>query len=275
MRKHAFTLIELLVVIAIIAILAAILFPVFAQAKEAAKGTQVLSNTKQIGLASTMYSTDYDDNIVPWVTWALPARIPGDNTRADIRSWVQNFIPYIKNGEPRLPAGVTDPQGVTPNGMFVNPFFTEAKWKAASDKPDCNGPGAVDAWLPFRWLHAHYGISFGIENTDDTRCTPENPYYYFAGSRPISRAANTWSIMNYTSVQRPAETLLIGEGVTGVIQTGGFGTSMGCESADFTRGGGTFAFVDGHAKFIKGNSQRYLDTGADGCVFMRYHTATR
>lgn len=59
--KRAFTLIELLVVVAIIAILAAILFPVFAQAKESARKTQCLSNLKQIGLAWTMYGADYDD----------------------------------------------------------------------------------------------------------------------------------------------------------------------------------------------------------------------
>ena len=62
--QRAFTLIELLVVIAIVAILAAILFPVFAQAKAAAKKTVSLSNVKQIGLAWTMYAGDYDDTLM-------------------------------------------------------------------------------------------------------------------------------------------------------------------------------------------------------------------
>ncbi|MCU0315099.1 MAG: prepilin-type N-terminal cleavage/methylation domain-containing protein [Fimbriimonadaceae bacterium] len=65
MTKRAFTLIELLVVIAIIAILAAILFPVFAQAKASAKNTQDLSNMKQIGTVAQIYSADYDDVFVP------------------------------------------------------------------------------------------------------------------------------------------------------------------------------------------------------------------
>jgi len=59
--RKAFTLIELLVVIAIIAILAAILFPVFAQAKESAKNSAFLSNVKQTGLGNLMYCADYDD----------------------------------------------------------------------------------------------------------------------------------------------------------------------------------------------------------------------
>jgi len=61
--KQAFTLIELLVVIAIIAILAAILFPVFAQAREKARATACLSNMKQIGLGIFMYVQDYDETM--------------------------------------------------------------------------------------------------------------------------------------------------------------------------------------------------------------------
>lgn len=66
-KLRAFTLIELLVVIAIIAILAAILFPVFAQAKVAAKKTALVSNAKQMGLSQLMYAGDYDDLFPPVV----------------------------------------------------------------------------------------------------------------------------------------------------------------------------------------------------------------
>jgi prepilin-type N-terminal cleavage/methylation domain-containing protein len=89
MSRKAFTLIELLVVIAIIAILAAILFPVFAQAKLAAKKTASLSNAKQIGLACLMYDIDYDGvfPIGSGNSWWGPT---GGN-------WVFELQPYTKS----------------------------------------------------------------------------------------------------------------------------------------------------------------------------------
>src|SRR3978361_1655135 len=91
MLKRAFTLIELLVVIAIIAILAAILFPVFAQAKEAAKKTSCLSNNKQIGLGIIMYQGDYDDTYPMDQYWSPTEAIQ------QVR-WFDDVYPYIKNG---------------------------------------------------------------------------------------------------------------------------------------------------------------------------------
>src|SRR5690554_475488 len=72
---RAFTLIELLVVIAIIAILAAILFPVFAQAKESAKKASCISNLKQMALACLLYSADYDDVMPPVNNGALAENV--------------------------------------------------------------------------------------------------------------------------------------------------------------------------------------------------------
>lgn len=93
--KRAFTLIELLVVIAIIAILAAILFPVFAQAKEAAKKTQDLSNQKNITTAHMIYMTDADDYF-PRHVYGAPGR---NNGGWDMPfTWREALMPYVKNG---------------------------------------------------------------------------------------------------------------------------------------------------------------------------------
>ena len=94
--KKAFTLIELLVVIAIIAILAAILFPVFAQAKAAAKKTQALAHAKQIGTAEQIYLTDNDDVYQPAYIYRLPNG-PGALDASGINHWSGVLQPYVKN----------------------------------------------------------------------------------------------------------------------------------------------------------------------------------
>jgi prepilin-type N-terminal cleavage/methylation domain-containing protein len=111
--KRAFTLIELLVVIAIIAILAAILFPVFAQAKTAAKKTQSISNLKQLGTAFNIYMSDNDDYLplssvrftsTPGNTWnrfiptpAVTTGQPADRANAMSVFWSNSIYPYVKN----------------------------------------------------------------------------------------------------------------------------------------------------------------------------------
>ena len=102
-RSRGFTLIELLVVIAIIAILAAILFPVFAQARDAARKTTCVSNLKQMGTALQMYLQDYDE-MLPAVTWGDSCRATGTPgaTRTDaawdgLLSFPISLQPYVKN----------------------------------------------------------------------------------------------------------------------------------------------------------------------------------
>ncbi|MER3496366.1 MAG: hypothetical protein C4320_05945, partial [Armatimonadota bacterium] len=113
--KRAFTLIELLVVIAIIAILAAILFPVFAQAKVAAKKTAALSNTKQTATSFLIYTTDSDDTFPLAYSFdqngtmtmgppqyrlaAVPAGwgVNAPNKAGDAVMWANSVYPYTKN----------------------------------------------------------------------------------------------------------------------------------------------------------------------------------
>ncbi|MFZ4506104.1 MAG: prepilin-type N-terminal cleavage/methylation domain-containing protein [Fimbriimonas sp.] len=95
--RHAFTLIELLVVIAIIAILAAILFPVFAQAKASAKKSSCLSNSKQIGLGTNMYYADNDDTGPLSNSGGIYPEVFGWGFGAPDTIWGQAIQPYIKN----------------------------------------------------------------------------------------------------------------------------------------------------------------------------------
>ncbi len=122
MRRQAFTLIELLVVIAIIAILAAILFPVFAQAKEAAKKTSCLSNDKQMATSLFLYAGDNDDTLcnTSWEQGPLTPNPANPGGTYQIH-WTFLLQPYIKNYQmfvcPSDGKPVTPDSGVCPNGV--------------------------------------------------------------------------------------------------------------------------------------------------------------
>ncbi|MFY7951757.1 MAG: DUF1559 domain-containing protein [Armatimonadaceae bacterium] len=132
MRNRAFTLIELLVVIAIIAILAAILFPVFAQAREKARQTSCLSNMKQTGLGILMYVQDYDEEL-PKADYWLPAgsqsplnpnATGGFSLRVNHYKWQTWVIPYIKNTDVlRCPSRTRDQEAWAVNGEYKGDGF--------------------------------------------------------------------------------------------------------------------------------------------------------
>ncbi len=123
--RRGFTLIELLVVIAIIAILAAILFPVFAQAREAARKASCQSNLKQLGTAIAMYATDYDNRLVtgggdchgspPGCSRTNP--LPGQQWQWVIQPYVKNWKLYRCPSDPREESQIPVSYGVNNYGL--------------------------------------------------------------------------------------------------------------------------------------------------------------
>jgi prepilin-type N-terminal cleavage/methylation domain-containing protein len=152
--RRAFTLIELLVVIAIIAILAAILFPVFAQAKLAAKKTVALANAKQISLASQMYQNDNDDALLKSY-YGFPSEPTCDwgSVSGDYYNWRWALNPYLAKST----GIISDP---------TNPFQDNAYWTFAN-----GGGGQPNSYLPSVWAvntaligFANGGCAFGNDN---------------------------------------------------------------------------------------------------------------
>jgi len=172
-KRSGFTLIELLVVIAIIAILAAILFPVFAQAREKARTISCLSNTKQIGLACLMYVQDYDETYFSqqwpggcpmaqtgyWcddtVSACNPSLLPQPQ-----QHWATLIYPYVKNGQ-----------------LFKCPSYNGSTYTASYALFTCNS-GNLTKIVP----EVDYGLNEWIIDAPQTLASIDQPASIGLGS---------------------------------------------------------------------------------------------
>jgi prepilin-type processing-associated H-X9-DG protein len=151
------------------------------------------------------------------------------------------------------------------------PSYSDANLKRAFDNPACEGPGVFERLFPPTQVYATYGIIW-VQGATVGSGTQQNPFWHYAGSGPWRGDFVTTRL---PAVLRPAETALITDGFTGVTggkQPGNYGVSVGCDGAEMHQGGTNLIFLDGHAKWIAGNSERYLKQRADGKWFVLYYT---
>jgi len=225
-RKSAFTLIELLVVIAIIAILAAILFPVFAQAKAAAKTSVGVSNIKQITLGAIMYGGDFDDNRVERV---IQDFTPGGPV-TDEHSWKELIAPYVKNT-----AMYSDPQN---KANKVPDIHSDALSRAAFGWTPAVLPANLQFPVSYHLTNVQIGApgNFANQNTAVSMTSFQSPATtgFFTESHVAD--ADTGPYIGWGLISGETGNL---SALNGLVNNGGDG--YGYKAA-------TAGYMDGHAK---------------------------
>lgn len=261
--SSGFTLIELLVVIAIIAILAAILFPVFAQAREQARKTTCLSNNKQIALGILMYAQDYDETL-PMCAWAQTAPKPPF-------AWYDAIEPYVKVGA----AGITNPAP----GTFAR---KEVNFWICPDFSNNTIPMAPGDPLPTVYAANLYdpAKSYGANS---------NIMPFWSPSFPTPGSLIPGKITTLAGIDAVAQVVLVTH-ITGVRSavagddwfsgcTGlesGVPTSIGwadasvyCAARYRHNGGSVYALADGHAKWFKSPSTSWTAKSTSGVAYSK------
>lgn len=228
--RKGFTLIELLVVIAIIAILAAILFPVFAQAREKARQTACLSNSKQIGTAFHMYTSDYDE-VMPLFAYV------NNNTGDLLNYWHAVLMPYIKSKQ----------VFVCPSAQKLSPVTDPSSMIECDPRQVADpGPSTDPNWDP--WIGSG---SYGFNHVYLGGGTESGLAQSEAG---ISEPADTVALTEITKLSNFGTTFpgsYWPEDYPWWNCSGNPTVKMGLQIAEWHNQGNNIVFCDGHAKWMK------------------------